>query len=108
MVDMVKRSRLSRNIRLVITKPRGRLKFESFSKLDSHLSGIGASHVMDDIIAMEVRASKDVGQSVARKEIQDRVLMWWNTLTDAPDAISQRPSYVMTYMLREAVKKRSK
>jgi len=107
-MSMVKRSRLSRNIKLVITKPRGRLKFESFSKLDSYLSGIGASRVMDDIIAMELRASKDVGQSVTRKEIQDRVLMWWNTLTDAPDAISQRPSYIMTYMLREAAKKRLK
>jgi hypothetical protein len=63
---------------------------------------------MDDIIAMEMRASKDIGQSVTRKEIQDRVLMWWNTLTDAPDAISQRPSYIMTCMLREAAKKRLK
>jgi hypothetical protein len=103
---VVKRSRLSRNIKLVIQKPRGRLKFESFYRLDDYMHSIGAAHILDDIVDMEMRASKQVGQRVNRREMEDRVLMWWNTKTDEPDAISHRPSYIMTFMLRKAAKKR--
>lgn len=103
---MVRRSRLSRGGSVVVRKPKGRLKFESFYKLDSYLHGVGAANTLDEIVDMEMSSSKRVGQRVSRKEIQDRVLMWWNTKSDKPEAMVHRPSYIMTYMLREAVRKR--
>lgn len=92
---------------MIVRKPKGRLKFESFDALKSYLRNIGAAYKLDDIVTLETRSSKDAGLSHGRKEMQDRVLMWWNESLKKPDMLSQRPSYVLTYMLREAVKKRS-
>jgi len=105
---MARRYRLPHGDSLVVRKPKGRLKFESFGRLVDYMHSVGAAGTLNDIVDMEMNASKRVGQRVNRQEMQDRILMWWNTISEKPDAMGQRPSYVMTYMLREAAKKRSK
>jgi len=105
---MVRRHRLPTGGILSIRKPRGRLKFESFDALSSYLRNFGNEHTLKNIVSMEMRASKDANYPVARAEVQARILMWWNTPERSLDVLRQRPSYVMTHMLRNAVAKRSK
>lgn len=103
---MPKRSRLPKGGNVGKKSRLSKMKFDSYYALESFLAGKGASHVLWDIVEMEKRASKDTGMSAKQGEMEDRVLMWWNTQMEKPDAVSQRPSYVMTYMLREAIRKR--
>lgn len=104
---MVKRARLKKGWgTLKIQKPKGRLRFESYESLRSFLAGKGALNVLTRITDMELIDSRRVGMRITPTEAKDRILMWWNTPMEKPDAITQRPSYVMTYMLKEAIKKR--
>lgn len=102
---MPKRSRLPKSGNAGKKRRLGSLKFGSYYALESFLAGKGASHVLYDIEEMEMRGSKRFGYRVSRQEVQERILNWWNTITEKPNILSQRPSYVVTYLLREAIKK---
>lgn len=104
----MKRSRLSRKgtkarpVRMKSIK-----KFDSYYMLNSHMSGIGMSHILNDIEELEMKAEQRHGKKVSRDKVQNRLLEWWNDETlPEPDIGFHRPSYIMMALLKKKVMER--